>query len=323
MKAISPALPLLIVLASVSIEARDFDHAYAAYAEVLARHVRPSGVDYAALKTDRAALDRVVEAFDAPDASAEPRWSREQRMAFWINAYNALTLRLIIDHYPIQSGWLTLQPRNSIRQIDGAWTDRRWRAAGRTVSLDDIEHQILRPTFRDARIHFAVNCASVSCPPLAREPYRPDSLADQLDAAARRFLASREGLQMDGDTLHVTSLFKWYGDDFTAAYAPRVPGPRSEKERAILGVIVAYGPADAAARARLGTARIRFLDYDWSLNDTASRPQGASWMASPWLIASRLAQISDTPIATRATSFPATGGSVTADRIRHIAERLE
>ncbi len=249
------------------VEANGFDHRYTTYAEVLTRHVRVPRVDYAALRADRSRLDRAVAEFDSPAARDEPRWSREQRMAFWINAYNAFTLRAIVDHYPIKSGWLTLHPRNSIRQIDGVWNKLKWQAAGRSVTLDDIEHKILRPTFKDARIHFAVNCASVSCPPLAAEPYRPDTLGAQLDAAARQFLATPEGLRVDGDTLRVSSIFKWYGDDFIEKFAPVVPGSRDARERAILGAIVRNGPAGPAERARSGRAVIRYLDYDWSLND--------------------------------------------------------
>jgi hypothetical protein len=224
-------------------------------------------VDYAALKADRSRLDRAVGELASAAARDEPRWSREQRMAFWINAYNVFTLRAIVDHYPIRAGWLTLYPRNSIRQIDGVWTDLKWQAAGRTVTLDDIEHRILRPAFKDARIHFAVNCASISCPPLAAEPYRPQTLDAQLDDAARRFLASSEGLRLDGDTLRVSSIFKWFGDDFVERYAPVVSGSRDAAERAILGAIVKYGPPGAAERGRTGRPAIRHLNYDWSLND--------------------------------------------------------
>jgi hypothetical protein len=257
-------------MSAASVSGASFDHGYADYAAVLSKHVRPLHVDYAALKADRQALDRVVDGFSTPDTHTERTWTRDQRMAFWINAYHVFTLRLIVDHYPIRSGWLTRQPRNSIRQIAGAWTARRWRAAGRTVSLDDIEHAILRPEFRDARIHFAVNCASVSCPPLSAEPYQPETLDRQLDAAARRYLGSREGLQVDHATLRVSSIFKWYGSDFVDTYSARVPGTRNVQERAILGVIVAHGPADAVALARTGAPRIDFLGYDWSLNDAPS-----------------------------------------------------
>jgi hypothetical protein len=250
------------------ISTNDFDHSYASYAQVL-RHVRPPRVDYAALKTDRATLDRVVAEFDSPAAGSEPEWTRTHRIAFWINAYNAFTLRVIADHYPIQSSWLTLHPRNSIRQIDGVWTDLKWRAAGRTVTLDDIEHQILRPTFKDARVHFAMNCASISCPPLAAQPYRPQTLDSQLNEAARACLASPEGLRLDGDTLRVSSIFKWYGEDFIAEYSPLAPGTRDAKERAILGTVIKYGPPAAVELARRSQTRIAFLDYNWALNDVS------------------------------------------------------
>lgn len=253
--------------------AAQFDHGYAAYAQMLARHVHAPGVDYAALKLDREALDRAVAALDSEASRGEPGWARAQRMAFWINAYNLFTLRAIVDHYPIRSGWLTRHPRNSIRQIDGVWTHLTWSAAGRAVTLDDIEHRILRPEFKDARVHFAVNCASVSCPPLAAEPYRPATLGAQLDAAARHYFASGEGLRVEGGTIRVSSLFKWYGEDFIAEFAPLVTGTRDPKERAILGAIVRYGPAAAAAEARRGTLRIAFLPYDWSLNDAPRRLQ--------------------------------------------------
>jgi hypothetical protein len=258
---------ILLVPATPALTANGFDHDYTTLAGVLSKHVKYPRVDYAALKADRAALDRAVAEFDAPAARGEPDWTREQRLAFWINAYNTFTLRVIIDRYPIRGSWFTIHPRNSIRQIDGVWTDITWQAAGRTVTLDDIEHHIIRPTFKEARIHYAVNCASISCPPLAVTPYRAAALDAQLDDAARRFLASQEGLRVDGDTLRVSRIFKWYGEDFIEDYAPLVPGSRDRQQRAILGAIVEHGPAGAAALARTGRPAIRFLAYDWSLND--------------------------------------------------------
>jgi len=247
--------------------AEQFDHSFSAYAGVLSRFVEATRVDYRALKDDRAQLDDVTRSLDAPLAGEESSWSRHQRMAFWINAYNVFTLQAIVDHYPIRSGWFTLQPRNSIRQIDGVWTDLRWRAAGRTLTLDDIEHGILRPEFGDPRIHFAINCASIGCPPLAGQPYRADGLDSQLDEAARTYLAIPAGLGEDGDDLLVSRIFDWYGEDFVERFAPSIAADRPPKERAILGVIAAYGPASLSARAKTGQPGIRFLQYDWSLND--------------------------------------------------------
>ncbi|MDQ3069257.1 MAG: DUF547 domain-containing protein [Acidobacteriota bacterium] len=244
-----------------------FDHTYSVLARVLAAHVEGPRVDYASLKAQRASLDAVAASFDAADARGEAGWTREQRMAFWINAYNAFTLRAIVDHYPIRSSLFTLQPRNSIRQIGDVWTARGWRAGGRAVSLDDIEHKILRPEFNDARIHFAVNCASVGCPPLAAEPYRAATLDAQLDAAGRRYLGSPQGLQAGGDTLRVSSIFKWYGEDFIKTYAPIAPAGPDPATRAVLGAVMRFGPSGAASLAKSGRARVVFLDYDWSLND--------------------------------------------------------
>jgi hypothetical protein len=268
------ALCTLVAVSLASARQTDtFDHRFHTYAALLAAHLRPTGVDYRGLKADRARLDEAVATLDSAAAKQELTWGRDQRLAFWINAYNLLTLRAVVDHYPIRAGWFTLSPRNSIRQIDGVWTRLRWQAAGQSLTLDDIEHGIIRPVFLDARIHFAVNCASVSCPPLADEPYVGDRIDAQLNEAARRFLASAEGVRMDGDTFRVSSLFKWYGEDFVAQYASAIAVPRPARDRAILGVLARFAPPAVADRARTGVGVIRFLDYDWSLNDiSAGRP---------------------------------------------------
>ena len=223
---------ILIVLALAAPGGASFDHAYVRYAKVIRDHVRMPSVDYSALKKGRAALDAAVDAFAQATDAEERAWTRDQRLAFWINAYNAFTLRAIVDHYPIRAPWLTLQPRNSIRQIDGVWTTMRWRAAGREVTLDDIEHQILRRELKEPRIHFAINCASVSCPPLPPEPYRAETLDAQLDEAARRYLASPEGLRVDGDTLRVSSILDWYATGLRGAFrVARTRWPRREGTR--------------------------------------------------------------------------------------------
>ena len=262
---IRPLVVLLLLLASP--RSVPFDHAYTQYAAVLRDYTRPPRVDYAALVKGRGALDAAVDAFSRPDAADERAWTRDERLAFWINAYNAFTLRAIVDHYPIHAPWVTLQPRNSIRQIDGVWTKLTWRAAGRTLTLDDIEHRILRPEFKEPRVHFAINCASVGCPPLAAEPYRAETLDAQLDAAARRYLASAQGLRVQGDTLLVSKILEWYGEDFVAKYAPDAANAPNRIDRAVRGVIERFGPPAAAELARKPSPRVRFLVYDWSLND--------------------------------------------------------
>jgi Protein of unknown function, DUF547 len=247
-----------------------FDHAYEAYGALLATHLDGTRVDYARLVANRAALDRVAATFGVVTQAEEAAWPAPQRMAYWINAYNLFTLKAVVDHYPIRGSWLSFYPKNSIRQIDGVWTRLRWNAGGRQVTLDEIEHRILRPEFKDPRVHFAVNCASIGCPLLAREPFRGELLGAQLDAAAVRYLAGATGLVVSGTTLRLSSIFKWYGSDFEAQFLARGPAGRRGTERALLGMVAAYGPPAAQVLARDPGTRIAWLDYDWTLNDVAT-----------------------------------------------------
>jgi hypothetical protein len=258
---------VVFVLIAPPRAAATFDHEYVDYAKLLHDHLRGSRVDYTELRSQRTALDAVVAQLAATNAAEFGGWTRDERLAFWINAYNVLTLRAIVDHYPIRSATFTLQPRNSIRQIDGVWTTLTWQAAGRTLTLDDIEHRILRPEFKEPRVHFAINCASVGCPPLRPDPYRASTLNAQLDEAARRYLASERGLTIDGHTVRVTKILEWYGEDFVARYAPNAGGKPDRVEQAIRGVVEQFGPPAAAELARNPSTKIKFLDYDWSLND--------------------------------------------------------
>lgn len=244
-----------------------FDHDYAAYGALLRDVVREPRVDYQRLKGDSRTLAAVEASFAAVPAADVTRWSRDQQMAFWINAYNLFTLRAIVNHYPIKGSWMSLGPRNSIRQIDGVWTELKWSVAGRSLTLDDIEHKILRPEFKEPLVHFAVNCASASCPVLAPTPYRGSGLQVQLEDAARRYLASPHGLSVAGATASVSSIFKWYGGDFVERFESKGPANGSAVDRAVLGVVATYGPEAGRAVALGGRARVRFLDYDWSLND--------------------------------------------------------
>jgi hypothetical protein len=244
-----------------------FDHTYAKYGELLARHVDGARVDYRRLVADRATLEAAAAGFAQVSAETERAWSHHERLAFWINAYNLFTLDAIARHYPIKARFFTMQPRNSIRQIDGVWTSLTWKAAGRDITLDGIEHGIVRKEFHEPLIHFALNCASVSCPPLRAEPYVASKLDEQLADSARRYLSSPEGARVDDETIRVSSIFKWYGEDFLARYSADEPRDRAPVERAILEVLRRYGPADVARRAAASNVRLSFLPYNWNLND--------------------------------------------------------
>ncbi len=265
---------LVVALAVVAqpAAAAPFDHEYRQYAELLAAHVRQGRVDYRALVAERTRLEAVVRRFGEVTADDERAWTRAEQIAYWVNAYNVFTLATIVQHYPIQGAWLSLSPRNSIRQIDGAWIRKDWAAAGARRSLDDIEHGILRPRFAEPLVHAALNCASVSCPLLALEPYRAATLDGQLEAAMRQYLASPLGLVAAAGQLRVSSIFDWYGDDFVARYAPKDVPARQARAAAVREVARRYGPPAAVAVATAPGVSVRFLSYDWALNDITSLP---------------------------------------------------
>lgn len=227
--------------------------AYADYATVLARYVDNGVVDYARWQADdppawRRFLDWLAE--------AEPgRWSLDDRRAFWINAYNARTIAGVLDRYPIDSvkdvGFLG-------GRLRGFFGRREHPVAGEERTLDEIEKEILlAPPLWDARIHWALNCASRSCPRLRPEPYRADELDRQLDFQARTFLNSPEGHRLDPDAgeLRLSRIFDWYAEDFERAAG------------SIRAYAARYLTGAAGEAARDNEVEIRFLDYDWDLND--------------------------------------------------------
>ncbi len=245
---------------------------HAAWTALLRTHVRwqheghASTVDYVGLSGDRERLDAYLQALARIERRVFERWDRDRRQAFLINAYNAWTVRLILDHYPIAS----------IKDI-GGWFSSPWKQPladllGERRSLDDIEHRLLRgaPDFDEPRIHFAVNCASIGCPALRPEAYEAGRLDAQLADQTRRFLGDRSRNRYDAarGRLLVSKLFDWYADDFTAAGSALAPP---------LGFLARHAATisdDVEARRRLqdGTLAIGFLDYDWSLNDAAGDP---------------------------------------------------
>lgn len=228
------------------------------YAETLWRFVTDQGrVRYAALKADPAGLDAYLAGIAAGTRADLDALPEADRIAFWINAYNAITLKTIIDNYPIHAGGLFAwrYPTSSIRQISGAWSNRDWTVLGTRMSLDDIEHGILRKQFAEPRVHMALVCAAKGCPPLRREPFDGVRLAQQLDDQARRYLASPAGLQMQPaeSEVAVSAIFKWFAGDF-------------EKAGGVRAFVARFAPE--AARAALADPRttITYLDYDWTLN---------------------------------------------------------
>ena len=197
--------------------------------------------------TDREALQRYLRQL----AALDPRdYAPREQQAFWINLYNALTVELVLAHYPV----------TSIRKIYGGLFDRGpWdepvtSVAGQALTLNDIEHRILRPIFADARIHYAVNCASLGCPNLAAEAYTAANLEALLDTGARAYVNHPRGVRFDGERLALSSLYEWYAVDFGGNLA----GVRAH--------LAHFAEPALAARLRAHTGGARYA-YDWRLNE--------------------------------------------------------
>lgn len=227
---------------------------------VLARVVDGRGmVDYRALQRQPAQLDRYLQALADLSPARFASWSEAEQIALLINAYNALTLRSIIDHDPI---------RPSIKAIPGVWKLRRHRVIGQRLTLDEIEHRILRREYNEPRIHAALVCAAISCPPLRREAYTGPELDRQLEDQTNRWLASSEGLRIDRDagTVAISSIFQWFAEDWPRADPNAAPVPGHKKESAMLHFIARHRPVEERQLLLRGDYRLQYLPYNWDLN---------------------------------------------------------
>jgi hypothetical protein len=216
-------------------------------------------VDYATLQRDPAQLDRYVKALGTMAPERFASWSEADQIALLINAYNALTLRSIIDHDPI---------RPSIKAIPGVWKFRRHQLMGRSLTLDAIEHEILRREYNEPRIHAALVCAAISCPPLRREAYTGPALDRQLEDQTNRWLASPVGLKIDraAGTVRISSIFQWFAEDWHRADPEAAAVPGHPKESAVLRFIARHRPAEEQALILAGDYRLAYLPYNWDLN---------------------------------------------------------
>ncbi|MGI9486282.1 MAG: DUF547 domain-containing protein [Geminicoccaceae bacterium] len=187
-------------------------------------------------------------------------YARPEQMAYWINLYNALTVQVIIDHYPVES----------IREVDispgffsdGPWGKKLVSIEGEKVALDDIEHQILRPIYRDPRIHYAVNCASIGCPNLQPRPYEADELDRQLDDAAIEFVNHQRAVEVRDGQVTTSSIYRWFEEDFGG------------NDQGVIAHLKAYAAPDLAMKLE-GISRIDDHEYDWLLNDAVASAGGS------------------------------------------------
>ena len=205
--------------------------------------------DYAGVSAaDRAAIGAYVDRLSVVAISG---YNRGQQLAFWFNLYNALTVKVVLDHYPV----VTIRDIDSAYRLGGPWRKKRITVEGERLSLDDIEHQIVRPIWRDARVHYGFNCAALGCPNLARTAFTAANTDRLLEAAARAYVNHPRGVTIEGGRLQVSKIYKWYREDFGG------------DDAGVLAHLRRY--ADPGLRAQLdGADRIARTAYDWALNDT-------------------------------------------------------
>ena len=239
------------------------DVGQAAWDGLLKKHVRwlpdnkQSRVDYAGFAKDRGELKKVLDALSAVPRAEFDAWTQPQRMAFLINAYNAFTVELILTQYP---NLKSIKDLGSF--VQSPWKKKFFKLLGEERYLDWIEHEQLRPLYADPRVHGAVNCASIGCPALRTEVFTAGKLEAQLDDGMLRFLGDRTRNRFKDGKLEVSSIFKWFREDFEKGHKGITK---------LDDVFVRYAAQltdDAGEQAKLkaGGQPVSFLDYDWSLN---------------------------------------------------------
>ncbi len=211
------------------------------FSQLLDRYVKPGGVDYAAWHENAADLER-LDGVAEGIAKGRPEGSRDARLAWYLNAYNALILDEILERYP----YANTNPLRRKAFFSGKDLD----VAGEKMSFDRLEHEIIRPEFKEPLIHFALNCASVSCPPLLDRAYTAERLDADLRRQALKFLdgSNPEGLRVKGRAVHITPLFQWFSEDFGDDPLAFINGVRDEPL-----------PRDA---------KVKYLNWDWTLNES-------------------------------------------------------
>jgi hypothetical protein len=252
----------ILAVAAPFLPAASFDHS--AWDRVLKTAVNAIGeVDYAKLKGNRD-LEQYLRAIERVSPASEPARfpAKQDELAYYLNAYNALTTWGVVQKYPVKSIGDSLLARAMFFRYT------KYTLGGQRMSLEDLENRILRsPRFAEPRIHFAIVCASLSCPKLSREAFTAENLERQLEAQTRQYFAETRNLAADPatNTVYLAAILNWYKADFEAF--EKKPAPQ-----ALLAYALRYAPADKRrAVEALPSPRIRFRGYDWSINDPGSR----------------------------------------------------
>jgi hypothetical protein len=247
MKPLLLALTLLTLLPSIAYADDVIDHK--PLHELLQRHVdKDGGVSYAALKADKEDRAKLAAYLKAVHEAKPAEASKKAQLAYYINAYNAAVLNAVIERLPVES----------VMKVDGFFNKIEHPIAGKQMTLDHLENKIIRPEFKDARVHFVLVCAAKSCPKLQRSALTEQNVEATLNRATRDFIRATSKLDADKKTLTVSKLFEWFADDF-----------KRDGGGDVRGFIARYMlPADAPAdaRAAITGATLATYEYDWALN---------------------------------------------------------
>ena len=223
-----------------------------AFDELLKKHVDENGwVNYKGFLKDQEALDSYLDLISNNPPDPET-WTEEEQLAYWINAYNAFTIKLIMDHYPLKS---IKDIQISIPGIYTVWHKEFFEIGGEPSSLDAIEHKILRKKFDEPRIHFAIVCASISCPPLRREAFTAEKLEVQLQEQGELFINDPERNKISSKRVKLSKIFSWFKGDFT-------------KKGSLVEYLNQFSKTTIEPKAKLS-----YLDYDWGLNEQQGSDQ--------------------------------------------------
>ncbi|WP_109618035.1 DUF547 domain-containing protein [Sediminitomix flava] len=214
---------------------------------LLKKHVNAKGdVDYKGFKNDSKAFDEYLKLLSTNHPN-KLNWSEEERLVYWINAYNAFTVKLIIDNYPLKS--IKDITAVNIPLVKSPWDIKFIEIEGEKYDLNNIEHQILRKKFSEPRIHFAVNCASVSCPILRNEAYEAERVEEQLQEQAELFINDAKRNKIASNEVEISKIFSWFSGDF-------------EQNGTVIDFINRYSKTKIEDEAK-----VKYLDYNWNLNE--------------------------------------------------------
>lgn len=265
-------LSLLLLQVPAHAEALKKSYDHSKWDAFLKKYVNAKGeVDFAAAHQDRSLLDEYVSQIEKVNEASFIEWPREEHIAYWINAYHAMAVKTVLDHYPVKS----------LQEIASAWDSRILKLRRESYSLNDIRNNELIKRFRDEKIHFALSTFSKSGPALLNEAYTGPKLEGQLYMAARRFVNDDEKnqIQPGGKKIFISKFFKWYGADFKFNFSNPDQDEKAgtREEFSILSFLAYYlEDTNKAEFLQEGHYKIKYLPFDWSLNAQESAPPAAS-----------------------------------------------